>query len=127
MVLPQIKVSTYDVDLGETKLSDDDLRAIEAEMRKIVKENIAIKPFILSREEAIVLMKSQGEKYKVEHIDDLPEDAGISFYKQGEYVLLRRLNIDVFTCLNFHLPRWMFYPQPPLRRRKSALQMIVVK
>lgn len=86
MVLPQIKVSTYDVDLGETKLSDDDLRAIEAEMRKIVKENIAIKPFILSREEAIVLMKSQGEKYKVEHIDDLPEDAGISFYKQGEYV-----------------------------------------
>ncbi len=76
----------YDVDLGETKLSDDDLRAIEAEMRKIVKENIAIKPFVLSREEAIALMKSQGEKYKVEHIDDLPEDAAISFYKQGEYV-----------------------------------------
>ena len=76
----------YDVDLGETKLADDDLRAIEAEMRKIVKENIAIKPFVLSREEAIALMKSQGEKYKVEHIDDLPEDAAISFYKQGEYV-----------------------------------------
>ena len=76
----------YDVDLGETKLSDDDLRTIEAEMRKIVKENIAIKPFILSREEAIALMKSQGEKYKVKHIDDLPEDAVISFYKQGEYV-----------------------------------------
>ena len=76
----------YDVELGETKLSDDDLRAIEAEMRKIVKENIAIKPFVLSREEAIALMKSQGEKYKVEHIDDLPEDAAISFYKQGEYV-----------------------------------------
>ena len=76
----------YDVDLGETKLSDDDLRTIEAEMRKIVKENIAIKPFILSREEAIALMKSQGEKYKEKHIDDLPEDAVISFYKQGEYV-----------------------------------------
>jgi len=76
----------YDVDLGDTKLSDDDLQAIEAEMRKIVKENIAIKPFILSREEAIAMMKSQGEKYKVEHIGDLPEDAVISFYRQGEYV-----------------------------------------
>lgn len=76
----------YDVDLGETKLSDDDLQAIEAEMRKIVKENIAIKPFILSRQEAITLMNGQGEKYKVEHIDDLPDDAVISFYRQGEYV-----------------------------------------
>lgn len=76
----------YDVDLGETKLSDNDLQVIEAEMRKIVKENIAIKPFILSREEAIALMKNHGEKYKVEHIDDLSEDAVISFYKQGEYV-----------------------------------------
>lgn len=76
----------YDVDLGKTKLSDDDLQAIEAEMRKIVKENVAIKPFTLSREEAIATMESQGEKYKVEHIGDLPEDAVISFYKQGEYV-----------------------------------------
>lgn len=76
----------YDVDLGENKLSEDDLQAIEAEMRKIVKENIAIKPFILSREEAIAMMESQGEKYKVEHIDDLPEEAVISFYRQGEYV-----------------------------------------
>lgn len=76
----------YDVDLGETKLSDDDLQAIETEMRKIVKENIAIKPFVLSREEAIATMESRREKYKVEHIDDLPEDAVISFYKQGEYV-----------------------------------------
>lgn len=70
----------YDVDLGEIRLSDNDLQAIEAEMRKIVKENIAIKPFVLSHEEAIALMESQGEKYKVEHIDDLPKDAVISFY-----------------------------------------------
>lgn len=76
----------YDVDLGDTKLSDDDLSAIEAEMRKIVKENIPIKPFILSREEAIALMKEHGAKYKVEHIGDLPEDAKISFYQQGEYL-----------------------------------------
>ena len=76
----------YDVDLGETKLSDEDLQKIEDEMRKIVKENLPIKPSILPREEAIALMKSRGEKYKVEHIGDLPDDAKISFYTQGEYV-----------------------------------------
>ncbi len=76
----------YDVDLGETKLSDEDLQKIEDEMRKIVKENLLIKPSILPREEAIALMESRGEKYKVEHIGELPDDAKISFYTQGEYV-----------------------------------------
>ena len=76
----------YDVDLGERKLSDEDLVAIENEMRKIVKENIPIKPSILPREEAIALMESRGEKYKVEHIGDLSPDAEISFYTQGDYI-----------------------------------------
>jgi threonyl-tRNA synthetase len=76
----------YDIDMGETKLSIEDLPAIEEEMKKIVKENLPIKPSILPREEAIALMKDRGEKYKVEHIGDLPEDAEISFYTQGEYV-----------------------------------------
>ncbi len=76
----------YDVDLGETKLTDEDLAKIEAEMKKIVKENLPIKPFTLPREEAIALMQSRGEKYKVEHIGDLPDDAVISFYQQGEYI-----------------------------------------
>lgn len=76
----------YDVDLGDRKLSDEDLQAIEAEMKKIVKENIPIKPEILPREEAIAYMKECGAKYKVEHIADLDEDAQISFYKQGDYV-----------------------------------------
>ncbi len=76
----------YDVDLGDTKLGDEDLAKIEAEMKKIVKENLPIKPFTLPRAEAIALMEERGEKYKVEHIGDLPEDAVISFYKQGEYV-----------------------------------------
>lgn len=76
----------YDVDLGDTKLTDEDLQRIEAEMKEIVKENLPIKPFILPREEAIALMKERNEKYKVEHIGDLPDDAVISFYKQGEYV-----------------------------------------
>ena len=76
----------YDIDMGDVKLSEDDLPAIEEEMRRIVKENLPIKPFILPRPEAIALMEERGEKYKVEHIGDLPEDAQISFYQQGEYV-----------------------------------------
>ena len=76
----------YDVDLGDTKLTDEDLNKIEAEMKKIVKENLPIKPFILPRAEAIKLMQDRKEKYKVEHIGDLPDDAVISFYQQGEYI-----------------------------------------
>lgn len=76
----------YDVDLGDTKLSEDDLTAIETEMRKIVKENLPVKPYVLPRNEAINLMEQRGEAYKVEHIGDLPEDAVISFYQQGDYV-----------------------------------------
>ena len=76
----------YDVDLGDKKLSDENLPAIEAEMAKIVKENLPIKPFVLSREDAVKLMEERGETYKVEHIGDLPEDAVLSFYQQGEYI-----------------------------------------
>lgn len=76
----------YDVDLGDTKLTDEDLLKIEDEMRRIVKENLPIKPFILPREEAAELLKERNEKYKLEHIDDLPEDAVLSFYQQGEYI-----------------------------------------
>ncbi len=76
----------YDVDLGDTKLSDEDLQNIEKEMKKIVKENLPIKPYILPRAEAIAHMEELGEKYKVEHIGDLDEDAVISFFKQGDYV-----------------------------------------
>ena len=76
----------YDVDLGDTKRTDEDLPAIEAEMKKIIKENLPIKPFVLSREEAVKLMQENKEVYKEEHIGDLSEDAVISFYKQGEYV-----------------------------------------
>ena len=76
----------YDVDLGDRKIADEDLAAIEAEMKKIVKENLPIKPFILPRDEAKAFMAERHEMYKLEHIDDLPEDAEISFYKQGDYV-----------------------------------------
>ena len=76
----------YDVDLGDAKISDEDLEAIEKEMRKICKENLPIRAFTLSREEAKKLMEERQEKYKLEHIDDLPEDAVISIYQQGEYI-----------------------------------------
>lgn len=76
----------YDVDLDGEKLSDEDLAAIEAEMAKITKENLPIKTFELPRPEAIKLMEDRGEVYKVEHIGDLPEDARITFYQQGDYV-----------------------------------------
>ena len=76
----------YDVDLGDTKVNEDDFPAIEAEMKKIVKENLKIETFELPRDEAVAYMKDRGESYKVEHIGDLAPDAHITFYKQGEYV-----------------------------------------
>ena len=76
----------YDVDLGDATLSEDDLPAIEAEMKKIVKENLKFQVFELPREEAIALMEERGEKYKVEHIGDLADDARITFYQQGDYI-----------------------------------------
>ncbi len=76
----------YDVDLGNIKLADADLQKIEDEMRKIVKENLPIKPEILPRDEAIKLMEEQGEIYKVEHIADLADNEPISFFKQGDYI-----------------------------------------
>ena len=76
----------YDVDLGDTKVNEDDFPAIEEEMKKIVKENLKIETFELPRDEAVAYMKERGESYKVEHIGDLAPDAHITFYKQGEYV-----------------------------------------
>ena len=74
----------YDID-KEVPLISEDLEKIEAEMKKIVKENLAIERFELPREEAIAFMKEKDEPYKVELIEDLPEDAVISFYRQGEF------------------------------------------
>jgi len=75
----------YDFD-KPTPFSADDLSAIEKEMEKIQKENLALERFELPREEAIAYMKERNEPYKVELIEDLPEDAVISFYKQGDFV-----------------------------------------
>lgn len=74
----------YDIDLPFS-LTQENLDAIEAEMKKISKEKLPLERFELPRAEARKLMEEKGEPYKVELIDDLPEDATISFYKQGEF------------------------------------------
>ncbi len=66
--------------------TEDQLTELEAEMRKICKEKLKLERFELPRQEAIAFMEEKGEPYKVELINDLPEDAVISFYKQGEFV-----------------------------------------
>ena len=76
----------YDIDLGDVKLTDEELPAIEAEIQKIVKENRSFKVYPLPRDEAVQLMKDRGEIYKVEHIADLADDAVITFYQQGDYI-----------------------------------------
>ena len=76
----------YDVDLGDTKLTQEDLDAIEKEMKKICKENLPIKSFVLNREDSRRLMEERGEKYKLEHMEDLADETEFSFFQQGEYV-----------------------------------------
>ena len=75
----------YDFD-RDGGFSNEDIAALEAEMKKIVKENLKMERFTLPRAEAIKLMEEKGEPYKVELINDLPEDEELSFFKQGDYV-----------------------------------------
>ncbi len=84
----------YDFDTDH-KFVPEDLERIEAEMQKIIKEDLKLERFELPRDEAIKFMAEKGESYKVELINDLPEDAIISFYRQGEFVDL---------CAGCHVP-----------------------
>ena len=83
---PAIDDGFYYVFDREGGFTPDDLEKLEAEMKKIVKENLALKPFVLPRDEAIKFMQEKGEPYKVELIEDLPEGETISFYQQGDFV-----------------------------------------
>ncbi|CDD15411.1 MAG: threonine--tRNA ligase [Clostridia bacterium] len=92
-IFPEVKLAIgpsidngfyYDFDV-EKPFTEDDLAKIENEMKKIIKEDLAIERFTLPRDEAIKFMKEKQEPYKVELIEDLPEDEEISFYKQGEF------------------------------------------
>ena len=81
---PSIDTGFY-YDFDSESFTREDLDAIEKEMKKIIKEGKAIERFTLPRAEAIKFMEEKGEPYKVELIQDLPEDAEISFYSQGEF------------------------------------------
>ena len=75
----------YDFD-RDHPFTEEELAALEAEMKKITKENLKMERFTLPRAEAIALMEEKGEPYKVELINDLPEDEELSFFKQGDFV-----------------------------------------
>ena len=75
----------YDFD-RDHPFTEEELAALEAEMKKITKENLKMERFTLARPEAIALMEERGEPYKIELINDLPEDAELSFFKQGDFV-----------------------------------------
>ena len=102
----------YDFD-RTTAFSSEELADIEKEMKKIVKENIKLERFELPREEAIKFMEEKEEPYKVELIQDLPEDAVISFYKQGDFVdlcagphLMSTKGIKAFKCISSSMAYW---------------------
>ncbi len=82
---PSIEEGFY-YDFDHEAFSREDLDKLETEMKKIVKEGARLEKFLLPREEAIRFMEEKGEPYKVELIRDLPQDAEISFYRQGEFV-----------------------------------------
>ncbi len=82
---PAIENGFY-YDFDDINVGQEDLEKIELEMKKIIKENLKIESFKLSREEAIKLMEERNEPYKIELINDIPEEDDISFFKQGEYI-----------------------------------------
>ena len=102
----------YDFDKASA-FSQEELADIEKEMKKIVKENIKIERFTLPRAEAIKLMEDAGEPYKVELIEDLPEDAELSFYKQGDFTdlcagphLMSTKAIKAFKLISSSMAYW---------------------
>ena len=102
----------YDFDMEET-LTADVLGSIEEEMKKIVKEDLRLDRSVLSREEALRLVKEKGESYKVELINDLPEDEELTFFTQGEFTdlcagphVLRTSKVKAFKLLSVAGAYW---------------------
>lgn len=100
-------------DFEHEPFSREDLDKLEAEMKKIIKEGAKLEKFTLPRQEAIQFMEEKGEPYKVELIQDLPEDAEISFYKQGEFTdlcagphLMSTKSIKAFKLISSSMAYW---------------------
>ena len=109
---PAIEDGFY-YDFDREPFSREDLDAIEKEMKKIIKEGNRITRFTLPREEAIALMKEKNEPYKVELIEDLPEDAEISFYDQGGFVdlcagphLMNTKGVKAYKLISSSMAYW---------------------
>lgn len=109
---PAIENGFY-YDFDNLDIKQEDLEKIESEMKKIIKENLKIESFKLPRDEAIKLMESKGESYKVELINDLEDGEEISFFKQGEYVdlcvgphLIYTKAVKAFKLLNITGAYW---------------------
>ena len=109
---PSIETGFY-YDFEAEPFSREDLDNIEKEMKKIIKEGKALSKFTLPREEAIKFMEEKGEPYKVELIRDLPEDAEISFYDQGEFVdlcagphLMNTKGIKAYKLISSSMAYW---------------------
>ena len=109
---PSIENGFY-YDFESTPFSREDLDKLEGEMKKIIKEGKKLEKFTLPREEAIRLMEERGEPYKVELIRDLPQDAVISFYQQGEFIdlcagphLMSTKNIKAFKLISSSGAYW---------------------
>lgn len=109
---PSIENGFY-YDFESTPFSREDLDKLEGEMKKIIKEGKKLEKFTLPREEAIKLMEERGEPYKVELIRDLPQDAVISFYRQGEFIdlcagphLMSTKNIKAFKLISSSGAYW---------------------
>ena len=109
---PSIENGFY-YDIEHEPFSRDDLDKLEAEMKKIIKENIKIEKFELPRADAIKFMEERNEPYKVELINDLPQDAVISFYKQGEFVdlcagahILSTKGVKAFKLISSSMAYW---------------------
>ena len=109
---PSIDTGFY-YDFDHAPFSREDLDAIEAEMKKIIKNGARLEKFLLPRQEAIVFMEEKGEPYKVELIRDLLEDAEISFYRQGEFVdlcagphLMSTKGIKAFKLISSSMAYW---------------------
>ena len=109
---PSIAEGFY-YDFDNEPFSREDLDALEAEMKKIIKEGKELKRFTLPRNEAVKFMEEKGEPYKVELINDLPEDAEISFYDQGEFVdlcagphLMNTKGVKAFKLISSSMAYW---------------------
>lgn len=109
---PSIEEGFY-YDFDHEAFSREDLDKLEAEMKKIVKEGARLEKFLLPREDAIRFMEEKGEPYKVELIRDLPQDAEISFYRQGEFVdlcagphLMNTKGVKAFKLTSSSMAYW---------------------